>query len=91
MEENVAASDTLTEEEEREQEEEIYTRGRSRSRSMHANDEDAKNIAPCADSSNGKSDPPKQEKPAIVERTGPLQQKEISALKKVITFLMNCE
>ena len=75
----------MDEEEEQgiEQEEELYTRGRSRSRSMHANDEIVDSNAATELANKINADQQKNEKLLIAERTGPLQQKEIVALKKV--------
>jgi hypothetical protein len=79
-----------------EDEEEIYTRGRSRSRSIHANDSNApvfisseSGQPPIPDNSaeNSGDDSGKAGK---VERTGPLQQKEIVALQKVLCYSVLC-
>lgn len=74
------------EEEELEEEEDIYTRGRSRSRSVHANDDLADSsivtpIDPSSYISKGNSNDQRNEKLSS-ERTGPLQQREVVALKK---------
>jgi small GTP-binding protein len=86
--------DEYSQEEEEEQEELIMGRGRSRSRSVHANDDDNESYIPegvnvkhsvtpinpenikLVDSENKKYVP--------VDRTGPLQHREVVALQKVI-------
>jgi hypothetical protein len=74
------------------EEEEMYTRGRSRSRSMHASDAipviDPNNTTPeqksvpthKSDGSGGRVEKP-------IDRNGPLQLREVAALKKVRCFL----
>lgn len=80
----------LGEEADEEREEEMYTRGRSRSRSVHEyddpSDSNVVNIVPPIDPSGymgkGPAGDARNEKSASVERTGPLQQREVVALKK---------
>lgn len=78
-----------------EDEEEIYTRGRSRSRSVHANDQDS-GAYTMGDESGGYAGPPVPQSEIAseeggkggggkVERTGPLQHREVVALQKVST------
>lgn len=71
---------------EEELEEQMYSRGRSRSRSMHNNDDvpDGSIVTPIDPSgyvSKGSSSDSRAEK--AIERTGPLQHREVAALKKV--------
>ena len=75
----------MDDDQEIEQEEELYTRGRSRSRSMHANDETGLDASSSIDITANKihAEQQRTEKLVVAERTGPLQQKEIVALKKV--------
>jgi hypothetical protein len=82
-----ADSEELTSNEEDQEEEELYTRGRSRSRSVHANDDapDSNIVTPIDPSSyisKGNNSDQRNDKLSS-ERTGPLQQREVVALKKV--------
>lgn len=88
--ENMGPEDNDSSDEE-EDEEELYTRGRSRSRSVHANDQDGSTYV--ANDREGNSGPPELQSEhsddaskngaGKVERTGPLQHREVIALQKV--------
>lgn len=86
LEESTAGSRDGNDEEE--EDEEVFSRGRSRSRSMHANDDGVKasDLIPVTDDSNSdgvQSSTPSTTVNKPVERTGPLQHREVVALKKV--------
>lgn len=82
-----------------EDEEEIYSRGRSRSRSMHSCDGSQNATTPPGGidvainhvSISGKSNENSNSTPPrTVERTGPLQHREVVALKKVSLWAAVC-
>jgi hypothetical protein len=86
--------DDYSQEEEEEQEELIMGRGRSRSRSVHANDDDNESYIPEGvnvkhsvtpiNPENIKLSDSENKKYIPVDRTGPLQHREVVALQKVI-------
>ena len=74
---------------EEEDENEIYSRGRSRSRSVHEFDLNCNHlIVPNNDNNDNPVGTAKRQTDKLAERTGPLHQKEVLALRKVIIYIV---
>jgi hypothetical protein len=81
-------------EDDEDDEEDRFSRGRSRSRSVHSNDDDSGQLIPFSGqnpedpnsttSEEGGKNGNRGNNSAVVERTGPLQHREVVALQKVM-------